>query len=107
MKQKVFKFRLSSELYDLLILKSNNANLNISEFLRKTIESTTVKTNNKNEIKQLIWNVNKIGTNINQLSHALNYSIQMQKLDKYSYANLINQLSIIETQLNNILDKEL
>lgn len=107
MKQKVFKFRLSSELHDVLILKSSNANLNVSEFLRKTIESTTVKANNQNEIKKLIWNLNKIGTNINQLSHSLNYSIQMEKLDNYSYANLINQLSIIETQLNNILEKEM
>ena len=65
-----------------------------------------VKTNNKKELKELLWNINKIGTNINQLSHALNYSIKLEKLDSYNYKNLINKLAIIESQLDSILEKE-
>jgi hypothetical protein len=107
MKDKMCRFRLSPELDDLLKLKSEKANLNASEFLRKFIESSiiVVKANNKKDLKELIWNINKIGTNINQLSHSLNYSIQMEKLDNYS--NLINKLVIIENQLDSILEKEM
>mgnify|MGYP006350012877 CR=1 FL=1 len=108
MKDKMCRFRLSPELDDLLKLKSEKANLNASEFLRKFIESSSVvvKANNKKDLKELIWNINKIGVNINQLSHGLNYSIQLEKLDSYNYKNLINKLVIIENQLDSILDKE-
>jgi hypothetical protein len=107
-KEELFKFRISKDLKDLLELKSQNANMSASEFLRQFISSSNIniKTNNKKELKELLWNINKIGTNINQLSHSLNYSIQMEKLDSYNYKNLINKLAIIESQLDSILEKE-
>jgi len=108
MEDKTFKFRISQELLDLLDSKSKSLNISSSEFLRRTIESSniTIKPTNKKDLKELIWNINKIGTNINQLSHGLNYSIQMEKLDSYNYKNLINKLFIIENQLDSILEKE-
>jgi hypothetical protein len=109
MKDKMCRFRLSPELDDLLKLKSEKANLNASEFLRKFIESSSVvvKANNKKDLNKLILKLNNICTNINQLSHSLNYSIQMEKLDNYNYSNLINKLVIIENQLDLILEKEM
>ena len=109
MKNKIFKFRLSQELDDLLKSKSEKLSLNPSEFLRKVIESSSivVKESNKKDLKELIWNLNKIGANINQLSHGLNYLMQMQKLDNYNYNYLINKLSIIENQLDKILLNEI
>lgn len=103
-----FKFRISKNLKDLLESKSKNSNLSASEFLRQSISSSniTIKPSNKKDIKELIWNINKIGVNINQLSHGLNYSIQFEKLDSYNYKNLINKLIIIENQLDSILEKE-
>ena len=108
MEDKTFKFRISQELLDLLDSKSKSLNISSSEFLRRTIESSniTIKPTNKKDLKELIWNINKIGVNINQLAHSLNYSIQMEKLDSYNYKNLINKLLIIENQLDSILDKE-
>lgn len=108
MNNKVFKFRLSNKLFDLLDSKSKDLNISSSEFLRNVIESSniTIKPTNKKDLKELIWNVNKIGVNINQISHGLNYSIQMEKLDSYNYKNLINKLVIIETRLDSILEKE-
>ena len=108
MKKDEFKFRISKELKDLLNSKSQEANMNSSEFLRELILSSqiNIKTTNKKDLKELIWNVNKLGVNINQLSHGLNYSIQMKKLDSYNYKNLINKLIIIENQLDSILEKE-
>ena len=108
MKKDEFKFRISKELKDLLESKSKNASMNSSEFLRQLILSSqiNIKATNKKDIKELIWNINKIGVNINQLSHGLNYSIQMEKLDSYNYKNLINKLIIIENQLDSILEKE-
>ena len=107
-KEELFKFRISKDLKDLLELKSQYANMSASEFLRQFISSSNIniKTNNKKELKELLWNINKIGTNINQLSHALNYSIKLEKLDSYNYKNLINKLAIIESQLDSILEKE-
>ena len=108
MKKDEFKFRISKELKDLLESKSKNASMNSSEFLRQLILSSqiNIKATNKKDLKELIWNVNKIGVNINQLAHSLNYSIQMEKLDSYNYKNLINKLIIIENQLDSILEKE-
>ena len=108
MEDKTFKFRISQELLDLLDSKSKSLNISSSEFLRRTIESSniTMKPTNKKDLKELIWNINKIGVNINQLAHSLNYSIQMEKLDSYNYKNLINKLLIIENQLDSILEKE-
>lgn len=107
-KEELFKFRISKDLKDLLESKSQYANMSASEFLRRFISSSNIniKTNNKKELKELLWNINKIGTNINQLSHALNYSIKLEKLDSYNYKNLINKLAIIESQLDSILEKE-
>jgi len=104
-----FKFRISKNLKDLLESKSKNSNLSASEFLRQSILSSniTIKPSNKKVLKELIWNVNKIGVNINQLSHGLNYSIQMEKLDFYNYKNLINKLIIIENRLDLILEGNL
>lgn len=108
MQNKIFKFRLSQEQKQLLNSKAKALNMNSTQFLIKYIESSNinVKTNNKKDLKELIWNINKIGVNINQLAHSLNYSIQMEKLDSYNYKNLINKLVIIENQLDSILDKE-
>ncbi|MCT7631139.1 DUF1778 domain-containing protein [Aliarcobacter butzleri] len=108
MQNKMFKFRLSQEQKQLLDHKAKALNMNSTQFLIKYIESSNinVKTNNKKDLKELIWNINKIGTNINQLTHGLNYSIQLEKLDSYNYKNLINKLIIIENQLDSILDKE-
>lgn len=108
MQNKMFKFRLSQQQKQLLNSKAKALNMNSTQFLIKYIESSNinVKTNNKKDLKELIWNINKIGTNINQLTHGLNYSIQMEKLDSYNYKNLINKLFIIENQLDSILDKE-
>ena len=107
-KEELFKFRISKDLKNLLELKSQYANMSASEFLRQFISSSNiyVQINNKKDLKELIWNINKIGVNINQLAHSLNYSIQMEKLDSYNYKNLINKLVIIENQLDSILDKE-
>ena len=105
MKKDEFKFRISKELKDLLNSKSQEANMNSSEFLRELILSSqiNIKTTNKKDLKELIWNVNKIGVNINQLAYALNYSIEIKKLDNYSYQNLANRLLIIENRLDSIL----
>lgn len=105
MKKDEFKFRISKELKDLLNSKSQEANMNSSEFLRELILSSqiNIKTTNKKDLKELIWNVNKIGVNINQLAYALNYSIEANKLDNYSYQNLANRLLIIENRLDSIL----
>ena len=94
----MFKFRLSEEQKQLLNSKAKAVNMNGTQFLIKYIESSNIniKTNNKKDLKELIWNINKIGTNINQLSHGLNYSIQLEKLDSYNYENLINKLAIIK-----------
>ena len=104
-KEELFKFRISKELKDLLESKSKNASMNSSEFLRQLILSSqiNIKATNKKDIKELIWNINKIGVNINQLAYALNYSIEIKKLDNYSYQNLANRLLIIENRLDSIL----
>lgn len=99
MKNKIFKFRLSQELDDLLKSKSEEVSLNPSEFLRKVIESScvVVKASNKKDLKELIWNINKIGANINQLSHSLNYLIHVP--NRLELLNILQKVQVFEHSL--------
>ena len=77
-----------------------------SVYARKMLIDGYVIRLDYSDVKAMAAELQKIGTNINQLSHGLNYSIQLEKLDSYNYENLINKLAIIESQLDSILEKE-
>ena len=77
-----------------------------SVYARKMLIDGYVIRLDYSDMKAMTAELQKIGTNINQLSHGLNYSIQLEKLDSYNYKNLINKLAIIESQLDSILEKE-
>lgn len=105
MAKKIISIRLDETTLQVLENKAKQSNKNISEFIRNVIFTSQVNVNNKKDKALLIGAVNRIGNNINQIAHNLNIAKQNNNLNNTDYETIINQLYIIETSLNNILEK--
>lgn len=105
MAKKIISIRLDETTLQVLENKANASNKNISEFIRNVIFTSQVNVNNKKDKALLIGSINRIGNNINQIAHNLNIAKQNNNLNNTDYETIINQLYIIETSLNNILEK--
>lgn len=103
MKNKEVKFRLSTELYNMLLFKASASNKNVSDYLRTSIHDSNVRMNESKDISRLIGSVNKVGNNINQIAHNLNIANNSNKLDDINYNNILDKLTIIEYQLKELL----
>lgn len=67
-------FRVDSSFYDMFQDKLQQSGLAQSDFIREAILYSTVKQRRCEGIEDLIYEINKIGVNINQISKHLNDS---------------------------------
>ena len=105
MKSKVINFRLTKELNDVLILKSKEANMTTSNFLRTAIIDARIQINKDKNIAKKISAINQIGNNINQIARTLNIANSGDFLSDINYENILNELIIIEEKLSKELRK--
>ena len=92
--------RLDDEQYGRLLDYSEQTGQNINTLIRKLIDKKIPKSVNPKNIQDLIKEVNRIGTNINQISRVANtYHTLSDRLTK----NLVNEI----TKLKEIIKKEL
>ena len=103
MKDKQINIRLTKELYNMLIMKSEASNLSYSNFLRSLIINTEIKIDNSRDISKLIGSVNKMGNNLNQIAHTLNVANNKDKLDDIEYDKILNELILIEQYLKELI----
>lgn len=103
MKDKRLEIRLTSELYNTLLIKSKASNITISNYIRNTITNSDLKVDNSKNIGKLIGSVNSVGNNLNQIAHNLNKANNSNKLDDVNYDSILNKLIIIEQQLNEMI----
>lgn len=106
MKNTKITIRLDNTTHETLINKANASNRNISEFIRNAILTTQISVNNTKDKGKLIGAINRVGNNINQIAHNLNIAKQNNDLKNVDYETIINQLYIIETSINKILNKD-
>ena len=105
MKSKVINFRLTKELNNVLILKSSEANMTTSDFLRSAIIDARIQINRDKNIAKKISAINQIGNNINQIARTLNIANAGDFLSDLNYENILNELIIIEERLSQELTK--
>lgn len=73
MKSEIFKLRLTPKQRALLRTNAELAGLSQSEYVRRLIEGKRITSaGQKKQVDRLLYELSKIGTNINQIAHALN-----------------------------------
>lgn len=103
MKDTQINIRLSSELFNILNLKSIATNRTNSDYIRSLILNTEISINEEKDIVKLINSINHIGNNINQIARTLNKANLSNKLNDVQYEKILNRLIVIESNLSEIL----
>lgn len=89
---------LTEEQYLALKDKSHNSGMTLSQFLRSIILLAPEKIeNHEKNIKQLIYEINKIGVNLNQVVHAVNAGIVDARFEKTFLAYAEKLLNVLES----------
>jgi len=103
MKDKQINIRMNEDILNTLIVKASAVNMNRSEYIIKAILDSDIKVDNSKDISMLLGSINKIGNNINQIAKSLNIANSSNKLDDINYNNILDNLTIIEYKLKDIL----
>ncbi|MBC6314036.1 plasmid mobilization protein [Listeria grandensis] len=86
-------FRVTEEERDFIHLKMKEANIpNREAYLRKMAIDGTILTSNFEETKKLIFEINKIGININQIAHIANTDDEITKEAILEIKEMMNEL---------------
>lgn len=87
------KFRVTSEEKNFIDLKMKEANItNREAYLRKMAIDGIILTSNFEETKKLIFELNKIGTNINQIAHLANTNSEITNEDILEIKEMMKQI---------------
>ena len=80
--------------YEVFLRKCKKSDLSQSEFTRKMIFSSVVKQDDKEHKKRVIYLLNRVSNNVNQLAHYANIH---KRLDKNILQNLDEMLGFIKS----------
>ena len=97
MKRRFLKVGMSEDLYIDLQFKSNNLNVSLSEYSRQMLMNGKIIEKDKKNNIQIIYHLNKIGNNINQIARFANSN---KSLDIQIY----NLLVEIKLYIENLSD---
>jgi len=95
--------RLTEEDYDKFLSNVMLSGYTRSEFLRNAILGNKTKIVAKNDATNLLYHLNKIGNNINQLAYRANLDNLENKISEETYRSILKSLSIIQNKLNSLL----
>lgn len=103
-KENRIDFRVNNCELDKIKSNSNEANLTVSDFCRKSALAFNVEyspfLNNK---KDIAIQVRRVGVNLNEVAYVLNIANLKNALNNYNYQALLNELKFMENQLNKII----
>ncbi len=91
-RRRIFKVHLSEYEYEILTQKSEYCNVNRSEFIRKLIMDGSIIKYETCDLKKMIFEINHIGTNINQIAKKVNETECFDKKDFELLQDLYNEL---------------
>ncbi|MBC1227602.1 MobC family plasmid mobilization relaxosome protein [Listeria booriae] len=98
------KFRVNEEEKNFIDIKMKEANISNREaYLRKMAIDGAIITSNFEETKKLIFELNKIGTNINQIAHIANSNADIGTEDIQELKEMMKQ--IWQLQRSGLLEK--
>ena len=111
-RNKIVKFRLSETEYNELKDKAKALDMTIASYVRQSCDTCKVniiiKHQTKNsDLTDLIYEIKKIGVNINQIAHRLNSGDNLDASLKTSLETMLSHLTELKfkTMANNILQK--
>ena len=95
--------RLTKEEKENIKEKADLSNMTISEFIRQSVLTASVKINiinrkDNKQLQELIYQLSKIGTNINQIAHQMNAGIDND-------INIQSELSFSLGNVNSLIEK--
>jgi len=96
-KNRQVTIRLTQDEYDKLSQKAEALDITLSQLLRKKISGNREKISTKYD-KELLYEINRIGNNLNQLSKHCNITKSIDKL-------VLQSLVEIERKINEIINK--
>jgi hypothetical protein len=99
-KSKQIKINLKEEDYSRIKEEANLSNLTMAAFIRKSTGSKNLvnKKEHSPDFKLLIYQVNKIGNNINQITKVIH-------ADKMANKKMLDYLEIVQKQLALLIQK--
>ena len=100
---KVVVFRLSEEDYEKYIAKVNLSEYNASEFFRNAVVENKTSIITKDNAISLLYQLNKIGNNFNQLTHRVHLDNIEGKVNDLTYRSVLKSLKLIESKLDALL----
>ena len=101
---KQIKFRLSEEDYNNYLTKVAKSGFNRSEFFRNVVLKNKTKVVNKNDAIEVIYHLNKMGNNLNQIAHKLNKAFLEKKITLDLFKINLIELSKIQDEQRHIID---
>ena len=97
---KRIELRVTEEFFQDLNLKIQDSGLSQSEFLRQSLSQGKIIV--KKDYNNLVTQVRKFGTNINEVAYVLNVANLKNALNNYDYQALLIELKLIQNQLSKI-----
>ncbi|MBC2080286.1 MobC family plasmid mobilization relaxosome protein [Listeria booriae] len=98
------KFRVTAEEKSFIDLKMTEANItNREAYLRKMAIDGAIITSNFEETKKLIYELHKIGTNINQIARVANSNAEISKEEILELKEMVKE--IWQLQRSGLLEK--
>ncbi len=96
----------SEEEWDKIERQSQILGVNSSEYIRRCVNKNIIVNITIPNLNELIFELNKIGTNINQIAHKVNISNSVSRVDlENSMKNIKDIYKLINKELFEKLDK--
>ena len=106
-KTAVASFRLKKEAHDRLYENAAQAGLSTRDWLEQAILENKTKIVEKRrpsiDAQNLVFEVNRIGNNLNQIAHHFNSAAQKNKLTKEQYHEALEKIDHLRVLLNEAI----
>jgi alpha-N-acetylglucosamine transferase len=100
---RVVSFRLDINDFELLMKKIQESGVNKSEFLRDVVLKNKTIVVRKEDSVKLIYHINKMGNNLNQIAHKINSAYLEEIISEKLFEEYLNNLNTIKNQHKNLI----
>ena len=103
-KDQKLSFRLSNEDAEKLKIITQDSGLSASGFIRKVILNNEINIIKKEDTIKVIYHLNKMGNNLNQIAHGINKAFLENIVTEELMEKYLRQLNMVQNQQRLFLD---
>lgn len=103
-KSRVFHFRLTEEEADKFEQQITESGYNASSFFREVILKNKTQIVQKEDAIKVIYHLNKMGNNLNQIAHGINKAFYESVISENIMEKYLRQLNIVQNQQRVFLE---